>query len=215
MAQLAHLGLGHRQRARRHAHAAGRSTGRGGVAQPRRRATRRWARTSDSLPSSSSASSSIGLDDRAAGDGGEDLFEALGPVALEQLRTARPARPAVRGRSRRGGRSGARPPPSGGWSRGSSCPPARRSASRRSHTILRAVGSRPDRGLVQEQHRRAVEQRGGDLQAAQHPARERARKPVEHRLELHRLDHLLRSARAARAAARRSRGRRSRDSHTP
>ncbi len=49
----------------------------------------------------------------------------------------------------------------------------------------------PDGGLVEEQHRGAVEQRARDLQAAEHPAGERAREPLEHRLELHRLDRLL------------------------
>ena len=58
-----------------------------------------------------------------------------------------------------------------------------------------------DGGLVEEQHRRAVEQRGGDLQAAQHPAGERAREPVEHRLEPHRRDRLLDPLLGARAAA--------------
>ena len=47
-----------------------------------------------------------------------------------------------------------------------------------------------DGGLVEEQHLRPVEQRGGDLQAPQHAARERARQAVEHRLEAHRLDDL-------------------------
>ena len=82
-------------------------------------------------------------------------------------------------------------------------PACSRSARRRSHTIRAGGRVKADGGLVEEQHGRAVEQRGGDLQAAQHAARERAREAVEHRLQLHRLDRLARSARAARAAARR------------
>src|SRR5438309_144653 len=47
-----------------------------------------------------------------------------------------------------------------------------------------------DRGLVEEQHAGAVQQRGRDLEPAQHAARELAGQAVEHRLEAHRLDDL-------------------------
>ena len=49
----------------------------------------------------------------------------------------------------------------------------------------------PHRGLVQEQHSGLVQQRGGDLQATQHAARQGPREPVEHRLKLHRGDRPL------------------------
>ena len=70
-------------------------------------------------------------------------------------------------------------------------PACSRSACRCSQTIRAGGRVQADGRLVEEQHRGAVEQRGGDLQPAQHAAGERPREAVEHRRELHRLDRLL------------------------
>ena len=48
----------------------------------------------------------------------------------------------------------------------------------------------PDGRLVEEQHLRPVQERGRDLEPAQHAARQRAPEPVEERGEVHRLDRL-------------------------
>ena len=68
------------------------------------------------------------------------------------------------------------------WSRGSSCPACSRSACSRSHTIA----GRSDRGRRWAHRGTAragrLSRARGDLQPAQHAARERARESVEHRL---------------------------------
>src|SRR6202035_46781 len=127
--------------------------------------------------------------DVPAGDGREDLFEALCPVALEQLRRralldqtsliddGESLAVALRLLHQVGGDEDRRP---GLLAQGLKASP--------DHAARARIEA--DGGLVEEQHRGAIEQRGRDLQAPQHAPGEGAGEPVEHRGEIHRLDRL-------------------------
>ena len=84
--------------------------------------------------------------DPAPRDRREDLFERVDAVALDAAARARPARRGGPGRSRRGGRSGVPPPPSGASSRGSSCPRSRAARAARPTPSCARSGSSPTVG---------------------------------------------------------------------
>ena len=123
MAQLAHLRLRHRERARGRARASRRPSA--GRRRGARRALAEPAGNAALCADIARASLPRVCVERAAGDRREDLLEAVGAVALEQLGRLALLDQAALVHDRRGARSGARPPPSGAWSRGSSCRPAR------------------------------------------------------------------------------------------
>ena len=196
-------GAGEQAQRRRAGQRPGRRAG-----QPRRRATRRWQRGHRCQPPlASSSSRPVTAANTSSRSCDAVALQQLGRLALlDQAAVVHDRQPVavalgllhqVRGHDdRRAGLARA--------ARAGAPTPA-----------ARAVGSNPTVGSSRNSTRGSVEQRGGDLQPPQHAARERARQPVEHRLELHRLDRRgdarARSRRGhAGDAARRSRGSRAR-----